>query len=276
MLAALVAAGTVAVTQRAGSSPDRAASLTGFAPFVDCVTYDPADDTLSAYFGYVSANSDTVTIEAGSANNFISPAPAIRGQTTEFQPGEHANAWWTTFELGRETSITWTLGSLSVTASNDPSEYCSNAPSPPGPVGPQGLQGAIGPTGPTGPTGPSGPSGPGGPSGPSGPSGPQGPTGATGPTGPQGTAGVSGFADVVGDPVSVAPRHDGTATVTCRDGETATAGGYEVLAPVHPSVRAPEILATYGSGGSWVVTIANPNPRGVLELRVHAACAAVH
>lgn len=272
VLALIVGAGSVVLAQTAGSSPKRAEVVTGIAPFLDCVTYDAPDNTLTAIFNYVSANAGNVQVPVG-ASNFFSPSPIGRGQVTTFFPGTNLEAFEVSFPLDATPSITWTLLGQPVTASNDPSTYCSGVLAPQGPAGPMGLPGLQGLPGPTGPTGATGPVGPSGPQGAAGQQGPQGRPGPTGPTGAQGPAGVSGFADVVGDAASVAPAHDGTASATCPNGDTATAGGYEV---VGSPPLAPGVLATSGSGRTWTVTVANPNAHTALSFRVHATCAAVH
>jgi hypothetical protein len=124
-----------------------AATPTGIAPFLDCVSFDPSSNQLTAFFGYVSANSGSVTVPVG-PNNFISPEPDNRGQTTVFQPGANTDAWQTTFDVTQTPSITWTVLGQSVSAVNDPTVYCSSCVCPPGPTGAQGPQGPPGVRGP--------------------------------------------------------------------------------------------------------------------------------
>ncbi|HZS48072.1 MAG TPA: hypothetical protein VFC63_23585 [Blastocatellia bacterium] len=97
---------------------------TGITPFLDCVSFDAADNTLTAIFGYVSANTGNVQVPVGT-NNFFAPSPIGRGQTTTFFPGMNHEAFEIAFPLDSTSSITWTLLGQSVTASNDPSLYCS-------------------------------------------------------------------------------------------------------------------------------------------------------
>jgi hypothetical protein len=286
ILPVLVAAGTMAVTQSAGSAPSRTEVPSGIAPILDCVSYDPLDNTLTAFFGYVSANAGPITLLIGPLN-FVSPNPPDRQQTQVFYPGTHQNDWQTTWSLNDSDSITWNLLNQPVTAANDPSLYCiADSEGPPGPVGEQGPPGPSGPTGAAGPTGPTGTQGPTGPTGLSGPTGTRGPTGGVGPTGgrgptgargPRGSEGITSLDSVVGGSVTVAPRQEQTATATCPEGETATAGGYElVVAPSTTLAAAPTVLSTVGSGGTWTVTVANLNPVGSVRIRVHATCEELH
>ena len=233
VLALITIAGTVVLPSASGSDD----VPTGVAPIVDCVSYDPATNTLTAFFGYVSANINTVIIPVG-ASNGITPGQVDRGQPDSFAPGVNMYAWHTSFSLGQFSSITWTLLGEEVTASNDPNQYCNAEPGPPGPAG------AEGPAGPTGPEGPQGPSG------------------------PEGPAGISGFSQVAGDPVSVPPNHPATVTATCPRGATAIGGGYQTV-DQHYSIFtvAPDVLASFASGQSWTVTVLNS---GILPLSVQA------
>jgi hypothetical protein len=98
-------------------------------------------------------------------------------------------------------------------------------------LGLQGPQGVPGPEGPTGPTGPAGPEGP---------AGPVGPIGATGPAGADGNS-------------CTAVQGDGSATVSCTDGTSAT---------VHDGAEGPP--GPEGPAGP-------PGPSG--DLVVEALCA---
>lgn len=191
---------------------------TSVVPILDCVTYNQALNQVTANFGYVNTSGSTQTIAIG-ASNFFSPNPMNRGQLTSFLPGTFHNALQVTFDISAAPTLTWTLGGGSVTASNDPANYCNSCSCPAGPVGPegpagpQGLQGLTGPTGATGPAGPqgvagptgatgpagaAGATGPAGPAGPPGPAGAVGPIGPTGPIGPAGPAGAQGIAGPIG------------------------------------------------------------------------------
>lgn len=263
VVACLVAAAVVA---RTGS----AASVSGVAPFLDCVAYFPGQNELTGLFGYTSSNDGDVSIPVGT-QNVISPAPDDQGQPTTFSPGTNHSVFSVSVHLDAHSSISWTLLGQTATATNDPNEYCNPQPVPPGPDGPQGPQGSTGATGPTGPTGSAGPSpaGPTGATGPVGPTGMRGPTGAAGPAGP---AGSSGFTRIAGDPVSIGPSHQVTALVTCPVGDGAIGGGFETLGPASSS-PALQLFASYPSGRSWVVTVANPYSGAARPFRVDATCA---
>jgi hypothetical protein len=174
-----------------------AAAQTGLAPTLNCVYLQP-DNTVSAFFGYANVNPDSIDVPIG-PSNFVAPDPQNWGQPTTFQSGVQSSAWAATFAPSQTPSITWTLAGMSVTASNDSSEYCSTpvAPEgsqgPQGPAGPQGDPGAIGPSGAQGPAGPAGVAGPAGPPGLQGPAGPTGLVGPMGVSGQQGTAGPAGL-----------------------------------------------------------------------------------
>jgi hypothetical protein len=230
--AVLVSGSLVALPEAADSTP------TGIAPVLDCVSYDPAQNAVTAFFGYVSANTGPVVVPL-SSENFVSPPPEDRGQPTVYLPGTSQMAWQTTFSLTATPSITWTLLGQSVTAANDPNQYCTTQPGPPGPPGPEG------PPGPQGPTGPPGPSG------------------------------ISSLTQVSGDPVSVTPFEQRTASATCPTGDTAIGGGYETLSRVSLFDGAPDVLSSYSSGQAWVVTVENAGFVGPLSFRVDATCASV-
>ena len=61
--------------------------------FVQCVTN--RGSTYDAVFGYQNDNEDLVEIAVGSRNRFL-PAPQGRGQTTDFLPGNHQEAFTVT------------------------------------------------------------------------------------------------------------------------------------------------------------------------------------
>jgi hypothetical protein len=150
--------GRPAVVEKAG--PAMAAQApTGVAPFLDCISYDQATNTVTAFFGYVSANSGSVIIKVG-PDNEITPGLANRGQPDIYAPGTFHMIWHTSFTLTQfPNGITWTLLGQSVVATNDPNSYCTSCVCPAGPLGPAGAQGPIGLQGPQGIQGPTGPPG---------------------------------------------------------------------------------------------------------------------
>jgi hypothetical protein len=124
-----------------------AAAQSGIVPFIDCMNLDTSNNQLTVFFGYVSSNSGNVTVAIG-PNNYVSPAPMNRGETTVFSPGVNPDQWETSFDITETSSITWNLLGQTVTVSNDPTLYCSRCLCPQGPVGTQGPQGPPGPQGP--------------------------------------------------------------------------------------------------------------------------------
>jgi hypothetical protein len=130
-----------------------AAIPSGIAPMLGCVSFDENTNILTATFGYVNANAGTVLLSVG-PENFVSPNPSNRGQTTAFLPGAQRNAWQTSFDVTQTAAVTWTVLGQSVTAVNDPNVYCSTCSCPPGPMGPDGPAGSQGPPGIAGVLGP--------------------------------------------------------------------------------------------------------------------------
>lgn len=163
---------------------------------------------------------------------------------------------------------------------------------PQGPTGSAGPAGSAGPTGPVGPAGPQGATGPQGPQGPVGPIGPQGPQGPVGPIGPQGIPGLAGLQTVVGNPVTINRRAEGTATVNCPAGLTVIGGGYSTSVPTGSRANRGnlQIFSSTPNGSTgWNASAVN-RPRGgeddddhdnrnaarrALDLRAHAICAKV-
>jgi hypothetical protein len=106
LLLSLVGAGLVGSCLLAtGSVPAHAQTVMGVWPLVDCVSYDAPNQFLTVYFGYVSGNANSVTVEI-STLNFISPNPLNRGQPTSFLPGVNHDAWSTVVNLATDTGVT--------------------------------------------------------------------------------------------------------------------------------------------------------------------------
>jgi len=103
--------------------------------FVECVTLHGA--TYDATFGYQNDNRSPVSIPVGSANSF-SPAPAARGQVTQFKPGNVQPAF-TVKGVPRATALTWHVtyagSTRAATASNTFERRCAGEPVPPEPIG---------------------------------------------------------------------------------------------------------------------------------------------
>jgi uncharacterized repeat protein (TIGR01451 family) len=91
-------------------------------PLLDCVTYD--QDTVTAYYGYINAETTTLNVPFGT-NNIFMPAPFFRGQPTVFEPGIHHKVFSVTFPAA--SYVEWTLGDTAVRATDDPDFRCSQS-----------------------------------------------------------------------------------------------------------------------------------------------------
>ena len=93
--------------------------------------------TYDAEFGYQNDNAGVVEIPVGSANHFA-PAPADRGQTTAFQPGNIQHAFTVT-GIPSAQEAAWSVTNASVTRVADATasyqEKCSQPPQPAVPIG---------------------------------------------------------------------------------------------------------------------------------------------
>ena len=58
----------------------------GVAPFLDCVNFDEAANTVTAFYGYVNTNPSQTIIPFG-AQNFFDPPPGFRNQPITFSSG---------------------------------------------------------------------------------------------------------------------------------------------------------------------------------------------
>lgn len=216
------------------------AAQTGLAPTLTCVYLQP-DGNVSAFFGYANVNSDSIDVPVG-PSNFVAPDPQNWGQPTTYQSGVQSSAWAATFAPSQTSSITWTLAGQTVTASNDPSVYCSSRVVPEGPQGPQGPAGPQGDSGAFGPPGAQGPPGVQGSAGPQGLQGPQGSPGAIGMTGPP--------AVLPSLHVVAAESPTKSETASCNTGEVLIGGSGLCTAPFGFG----EVGASAPAGSSWQVT----------------------
>ncbi len=91
--------------------------------FVDCVTQ--GSGSYDATFGYTNQNSTPQTVVVGS-DNYFTPPPIDRGQTTVFQPGTVHNAF-TVKAIPTATKLTWTVSLNGHTESVDVSSSSSHA-----------------------------------------------------------------------------------------------------------------------------------------------------
>ncbi len=137
---------------------------TGVYPLLDCVTFNPVHNQLTAWFGYINDNSSAVIVPTGGENFFI-PGPLERGQPTTYNPG-----------IYHSVTARWDTNANALCASSEDingdgrcdARDCLGSVGATGPQGPQGPAGAQGPAGPTGPHGPQGPARASGPQGPAG------------------------------------------------------------------------------------------------------------
>ena len=83
-------------------------------PIKEYVTYDSAQNTLTAVFGYFNNEGTRLNVPFGSNNIFV-PAPFFRGQPTSFSPGIYHNVFSVSFPAG--SYVDWTLGETTVHAS---------------------------------------------------------------------------------------------------------------------------------------------------------------
>ena len=104
-------------------------SVKPIALVVQCVTRNAG--SFDATFGYENNNATAQTVPVG-ANNFFSPAPIDRGQTTTFQPGKVQSAFTVT-GIPSGTKLTWTViasGFASTATATDSGSQCA-ATTPP-------------------------------------------------------------------------------------------------------------------------------------------------
>jgi len=80
-------------------------------PILECV-FPCGEDGFTAVFGYQNDEGRVLVIPAGSADNFLRPAPKKRGQPSRFLPGRHRRV----FSVEGNNALTWTLAGRSVRA----------------------------------------------------------------------------------------------------------------------------------------------------------------
>jgi hypothetical protein len=82
----------------------------GVSPFVDCVTFNPATNQMTAYFGYTNlASSAALSNAAGSGTNFMVPGPQDSGQPSIFQRGTYHFVFSKTISTSPVRDIVWIL-----------------------------------------------------------------------------------------------------------------------------------------------------------------------
>ncbi len=65
-----------------------------------------------------------------------------------------------------------------------------------------------------------------------------------------------------------------TSSESCPNGDVAIAGGFELVTHGGPMLTGPQVLSSYPSGPSWVLTVVNSSFRGPVQFRIHVTCAA--
>jgi hypothetical protein len=112
-----------------------AAQAARVVPLVDCISYDPAADEVTAWLGYRYTGAADRTVPIG-GNNLFDPGPTDRGQPTVFTPGQFLRVVRVTVPADSLPLIWFVDGNL-VEVMNDPAQYCSPlVEGPPGPPGP--------------------------------------------------------------------------------------------------------------------------------------------
>jgi hypothetical protein len=96
------------------------------APLLDCVSYNPATNTLTINWGYTDTNSQPSIIPIGNFN-FFDPPPPNQGEPITFNPGVHHNAFQNKLDLNEAPALFWHLNLIVATATNDPANYCATA-----------------------------------------------------------------------------------------------------------------------------------------------------
>ncbi len=119
---AAVAAAAVALAVATAGTTAATAQASVLTPMLECVDHDASIGLVTAHFGYY--NDAGVPITPAPSDNFFDPPAYFRGQPLTFQPGRHRDVFQVSFRLKYQTSLTWTLGGRTATATNDPGTYC--------------------------------------------------------------------------------------------------------------------------------------------------------
>jgi hypothetical protein len=108
---------TITNTRKSDVTPPE---LKPLAPMLECVVFRGGTPE-QAVWGYRNDNAFAVPVPIGTANGFA-PAPADRGQPTQFEPGPWTGVFQTAF--GGAATLTWTLAGQTATASST-STHCT-------------------------------------------------------------------------------------------------------------------------------------------------------
>lgn len=94
------------------AAPADAAPQLKLTPILDCIEVN-GDGSITAHFGYENNWTNQVTIPAGKEppgqQNWFLPAPADRGQPSQFLPGAHSDVFTVTFA---SSTLEWRLGDV--------------------------------------------------------------------------------------------------------------------------------------------------------------------
>ncbi len=98
-------------------------------PFVSCY-WSNGDGSYTVDVGYTNSTATTLTYPVG-PTNFISPAPADRGQPTVFYPGTHNNVWAPTItQSDLSAGADWTVNGAHASANIASIPQCASKPIP--------------------------------------------------------------------------------------------------------------------------------------------------
>ena len=98
-------------------------------PTVSCY-WDNGDGTFTFDVGYTNSSASTVTYPIG-PQNYVTPAPADRGQPTVFDPGTHANAWTPTLTAADlQAGADWVVNGKKASTNVNNLPQCPTKPVP--------------------------------------------------------------------------------------------------------------------------------------------------
>jgi hypothetical protein len=98
-----------------GISTARAQQTYNLVPYLTCISTNPVDGSLTAYFGYDSYEQSVLQLIVGSLNSFL-PDPANRNQQTLFLPGHHEKSVVVTIPAGN--SLLWLINGYQIFVDN--------------------------------------------------------------------------------------------------------------------------------------------------------------
>ena len=112
---AVVALGVTAVMLVAVTG-SAAAPQNHLTPILNCIDVN-GDGSITAHFGYSNSWTNQITVPAGKTSgggqNWFLPAPADRGQPSQFQPGTFSDVFTVTFTpTGANPTLEWRLSDV--------------------------------------------------------------------------------------------------------------------------------------------------------------------